>query len=116
MNEKIKSALEFADYHKSLTVQRQFLKEKLDSDLTFGYSGGIFKIDQSLITFTKFLIDCDRIENVPIIDANKNPIIVKNLTEFHQIILDKYFSATHYYVDKVEELKKARSIKDLGGL
>jgi len=116
MNEKIQSALEFADYHKSLTVQRQYLKEKLDSDLTFGYNGGIFKIDQSLINFTKFLIDSDRIENVPILDANKNPTIIKNIVEFHSTILDRYFSSTYSYIDKAEELKKARSVKDLSEL
>lgn len=113
MNEKIQEALEFADYHKSLTVQRQYLKEKLDADLTFGYSGGIFKIDQSLINFTKFLIDSDRIKDVPLIDSNKNPILIKDLVEFQKIILDKYFSATLFYIDKVEELKKARSSKDI---
>jgi hypothetical protein len=113
MDNKLKSALEYADYHKSLTVQRLFLKEKLDADLTFGYNGGIFKIDHELINFVNFLITNNRLESVPLLDLNKNPTIIKDLKEFQNIIIDKYFSSTSEYIDQVEDLKKARSVYDL---
>jgi hypothetical protein len=113
MDNKLKSALEYADYHKSLTVQRLFLKEKLDADLTFGFNGGIFKINHELINFVNFLISNDKIESVPILDSNKNPVIVADLTDFRNTILDRYFSATLEYIDRVENLKKARTIHDL---
>ncbi len=113
MDKKLQSALEYADYNKSITVQRQYLKEKLDSDLTFGHNGGIFKIDQTLINFTQFLIDKNRIIDVPLIDINKNPILINDIQQFQSIILDKYFSAVNYYIDKIGDLKKARSTVDL---
>ena len=104
MDNKLKSALEYADYHKSLTAQRLFLKEKLDADLTFGFSGGIFKINHELINFVNFLISNDRIESVPILDSNKNPVLITDLKDFQNIIVDRYFSATAYYIDQVETL------------
>jgi hypothetical protein len=113
MDNKLKSALEYADYHKSLTTQRLYLKEKLDADLTFGFNGGIFKIDHELINFVNFLISYNRIESIPVLDSNKNPVIITNLKEFSDKIIDRYFSATSEYIDHVEKLKKARSIYDL---
>jgi hypothetical protein len=113
MDNKLKSALEYADYHKSLTAQRLFLKEKLDAELTFGFNGGIFKINHELINFINFLIESDRLELVPILDSNKNPVMINNLKEFQVIIMDKYFSATASYIDQVEKLKKARTVYDL---
>jgi hypothetical protein len=113
MDKKLQSALEYADYNKSITVQRQFLKEKLDSDLTFGYNGGIFKIDQTLINFTQFLIDKNRVTDIPLIDVNKNPILINDIQQFQSMILDRYFSAVNYYIDKIGDLKKARSTVDL---
>jgi hypothetical protein len=113
MDNKLKSALEYADYHKSLTVQRLHLKEKLDANLTFGFNGGIFKINHELINFVNFLISNNRIELIPILDSNKNPVLISNLKDFSNIIIDRYFSATSEYIDCVEKLKKARSIYDL---
>jgi hypothetical protein len=50
---------------------------------------------------------------VPLLDLNKNPTVIKDLKEFQNIIIDKYFSSTSEYIDQVEDLKKARSVYDL---
>jgi hypothetical protein len=112
MDERLKRAVEYADHHRSLGIQRKIFKEKLDADLTIGYNGGIFKINQQLIVFTQFLIDKSRITDVPIVDLNGNPVIIKNIKEFQDLILDKYFSATGYYLSGIEKLKSIKS-KDI---
>ncbi len=113
MNEKLTKAIDFAKYRQSLAVKRKTIKEKVDAKLTFGANGGIFKIDQSLIAFTQMLIDQGRVKNVPMMDANDNPIMIEDLQAFRDDILDKYFSALLEYHNAVADLKKARSVEKL---
>ena len=49
MEAQLQQALDFSNYRQTLAVQRKTLKEKIDAKLTYGYNGGIFKIDRSLI-------------------------------------------------------------------
>lgn len=113
MEEILKKALEFSSYNQTLNIQRKLLKEKLDAKLTYGTAGGIFKIDRSLISFVQLLIDQDRIENIPLIDSNGNPVLIENLIEFKEEIFDRYFSATLEYLAEYDKIKKSRSIERL---
>lgn len=113
MNENLKQALEFSNYQITLSNQRKVSREKAESKLTFGFSGGIFKIDRSLISFVQTLIDLERVENVPILDVNENPILITDLIEFRDEILDRYFSVTLEYYNEYQEIKKSRSVNKL---
>jgi len=113
MNEMLKKALEFSNFKQSLSIQRKVLKEKLDARLTFGYEGGLFKIDQTLICFVKFMLDEDRTTDVVIIDANDNPILIKDLTAFKTEILDRYFTAVNESHVEYEKIKKSRTVESL---
>jgi hypothetical protein len=113
MDERLKQALDFSNYRQTLTVQRKQLKEKIDAKLTYGHNGGIFKIDKSLINFVRLLIDKGRIEEVPLLDSNDNPILVKNMIQFEEEILDRYFTAVYEYYEQHENLKKSRSVEKL---
>jgi hypothetical protein len=88
------------------------LREKLDSSLLYGYNGGIFKVDESLISFVNFLSDQGR-ANIPILDSNKNPILIENLKEFLDEILNVYFSAVLDYYNEYEKIKKNRTTEKL---
>jgi hypothetical protein len=88
------------------------LREKLDSSLLYGYNGGIFKVDESLISFVNFLSDQER-ANIPILDSNKNPILIENLKEFLDEILNVYFSAVLDYYNEYEKIKKNRTTEKL---
>lgn len=116
MDDILKSALEFSHYNQTLNIQRQLLKDKLSANLTYGSSGGIFKIDQTLITFVHLLLTRGRNENVPLIDLNNNPILIQDLTEFSNIIEDKYFTAMNEYFSEYNKLKKNRSVETLVSL
>lgn len=113
MDDRLKKALEFSNYQNTLSVQRQLLKEKLNSSLIYGYNGGIFKVTESLISFVQFLIDNDRISDIPILDSNSNPILIKDMKEFRDSILNVYFTVVVGYYAEYEKIKKNRTVEKL---
>jgi len=113
MEEEYKKALDFANYRQTLSIQRKTLKEKVDANLTYGYNGGIFKINRELLNFVEMLIYKDRSENVVILDANENPILVENLVDFREEVFDRYFNATFEYYEEYQKIKKSRTVEKL---
>jgi|TARA_B100002019_G_C21153426_1_gene539439 hypothetical protein len=113
MEEEYKNAMEFSKYRQTLAIQRKTLKEKIDAKLTYGFNGGIFKIDRNLLNFVEMLIYKDRSENVVVLDANENPILVEDLVKFRDEIFDRYFSASFEYYEEYQKIKKSRSVESL---
>lgn len=113
MQEQLKTALEFANYQQTFSIQRKQLKEKIDIKLTYGFNGGLFRIDQQLLTFVDMLCNNGRTSGVVIIDSNNNPVLVENMTEFKDEIFSRYFEATGEYFEKYQALKKSRSVEKL---
>ncbi|NBP58664.1 hypothetical protein EBU71_19415 [bacterium] len=113
MDTLLKQALDFSNYKQSLAIQRKALKEKIDARLTFGYNGGIFKIDRNLISFVQFLIGQERVNDVVLLDSNENPILVSDLAAFRDEILDRYFTSTNEYYQEYEKIRKSRSVEKL---
>jgi hypothetical protein len=113
MDERLQKALEFSNYRQTLSIQRKQLKEKIDARLTYGFNGGIFKIDRSLLTFVQMLLDQGRTTDVPLLDSNENPILVNNLEAFRDEILDRYFTSTYEYYEEYQKLKQSRSVEKL---
>lgn len=113
MNESLTKALDFANYRQSFAIQQKTIKEKIDAKLTIGHSGGVFKIDQSLLTFTDMLINSGRVSDVPFIDMNGNPVLIADLELFRTEIFDRYFSVCYEYFQEYEKLKKSRSVEAL---
>lgn len=113
MDDRLSTALEFANYRQTLAIQRKTLKEKINGRLTFGHSGGLFKIDRSLITFVQMLIDQGRTTDVPLMDENDNPVLVNDLQAFRDDIVDRYFTATLEYYTEYDNLKKSRTVEKL---
>lgn len=113
MDPRLKNALEFSDFRSTLNLQRQQLKDKLESDLVYGYNSGIFKIDAELISFVELLLTKGKTENFPLLDSNKNPIMIENLEKFRDDILDRYFTAVNLYHIETEKIKKNRTLKKL---
>lgn len=113
MDDQLQKALEFSNYRQTFAIQRKILKEKIDARLTYGYNGGIFKIDRSLLVFVQMLIDQDRTTGIPLIDSNNNPILIDNLIVFKDEILDRYFTSTFEYFSQYQTLKSSRSVDKL---
>ena len=53
MSSKLTKALEFANYRKTLNVQHNNLKAKVQTLLNYSINGGTFQIDQVLISFVQ---------------------------------------------------------------
>lgn len=113
MQEQLKKALEFANYKQTFSTQRKMLKEKAEANLTFGFAGGIFKINRELLTFVQMLCDEGRITGVVLLDIHDNPILVENLESFKDEIFDRYFTTTHEYYAHYQTLKKSRSVEKI---
>jgi hypothetical protein len=113
MQEQLKKALEFSNYRQTFSIQRKTLKEKIESKLTFGFGGGIFKINRELLTFVQTLCNEGRTTGVILLDVNDNPVLVENLEDFKDEIFDRYFTATNEYYEHYQNLKKSRSVEKL---
>jgi hypothetical protein len=113
MDERLKAALDFSNYRQTLAIQRKTLRERIESKLTYGCNGGIFKIDRSLLVFVQMLIDQGRTENVPMIDQNENPVLILDLKGFRDEILDRYFTATYEYHNEYQKIKASRTVEKL---
>lgn len=113
MEDQLKKALDFSNYRQSFSIQRKTLKEKAEAKLTYGFAGGIFKIDRSLISFVQMLVDKQRTSGVVLLDLNDNPVLIEDLEKFQEEILDRYFSVTNEYFEDYQNLKKSRSVEKL---
>lgn len=113
MDDQLKAALDFANFRQSFSIQQKTLKEKIQAKLTYGFNGGIFKIDRELISFVHILIEKGRTTGAVLLDQNENPILIDDLTSFQEEILDRYFSATNEYLESFQKLKKSRSVEKL---
>lgn len=113
MDDRLKKALDFANYRQTFTVQRKTLKEKIDARLTYGFNSGLFKIDQTLINFIHTLEAAGRTENIVLLDSNENPVLVENLESFKDEVFDRYFTATNEYYEEYKKLKSSRSVEKL---
>lgn len=113
MEDVFKKALEFSNFRQSFSIQRKVLKEKVDAKLTYGFNGGIFKIDRTLLTFVDMLISQERTDGVVVLDVNDNPILIENLLEFKEEIFDRYFTSTLEYHSEYQKLKQSRTTEKL---
>ena len=115
MDEQLKKALDFSNYQQTFSIQRKALKEKLNSKLTYGFNGGLFKIDRALIVFVDSLCNNNRTSGVVLLDSNENPVLVEDLLAFKDEIFSRYFEATNEYYEQYTTLKKSRSVEKLLG-
>jgi hypothetical protein len=113
MHEQLKKALEFANYQQTFSIQRRMLKEKIQAKLTYGYNGGLFYIDRTLLTFVEILCTKGRTSGAVILDSNENPILIDDLEKFRDEIFSRYFEATYEYAESYQALKKSRSVEKL---
>jgi hypothetical protein len=111
MDDRLQKALDFSNYRVSLFNQKENIKLKIETLLTFAINGGIFKISPELISFVKNIKDMGH-DYVVLIDMNQNPIEIQNLENFLNDITSKYFEATNYYYVEYTKLRKLRSVKE----
>ena len=113
MDQHLKQALDFANYQQTFSIQKKVLKERISAKLTYGFNGGLFRIDRILLTFVDMLCVKDRISGVVLLDANENPVLIDDLEEFRDEIFRIYFEVTNEYFEQHQKIKKSRSVEKL---
>jgi hypothetical protein len=111
MAAKLQTALEFSNYRQTLNNQKEVLKAKTESLLSYSINGGTFTIDRELITFVKTLID-DKHTDAVLLDIYMHPIAV-DLPNFYSEIMSRYFEVTNDYYVEYEKIKKARKVSSV---
>ena len=111
MAAKLQTALEFANYRQTLNNQKEVLKAKTESLLSYSINGGTFTIDRELITFVKVLID-DKYTDAVLLDVYNHPIAV-DLQNFYSEIMSRYFEVTNDYYVEYEKIRKARKVSSV---
>jgi hypothetical protein len=108
MSTRLTKALEFTNYRATLNNQKNQLKAKTQSLLSYSINGGSFTIDVPLITFCKQLLDEGQKE-VVLLDIYKNPIKV-DVAKFYDEIYSRYFEVTNDYYAEYEKLRQSRKV------
>jgi hypothetical protein len=105
MEKSLETIIKKSDRMLAVKMKRQSLKEKFDANITFGLNGGIFKIDQSMISFVNTIISLGKTQNVVLLDVNQTPILIEDLSCFQQQIVDQYFMSLGIYHAGYQDLK-----------
>lgn len=113
MDERLEKALEFSNYMVTLNNQKRVIKEKYYENLIYFSNGAQFTVTNELINFIGFMIDRDNTSNVVVTDDNEIPVMITDLNQFHDDILDVYFSASNDYYKSYSELKSKRRVEKL---
>lgn len=113
MDQQLKAALDFSNYQQTFSIQKKVLKERIAAKLTYGFNGGLFRIDRTLLTFVDMLCAKGRTTGVVLLDTNKNPVLVDDLEVFREELFQRYFETTNEYFDQYQKIKISRSVEKL---
>lgn len=114
MDDKLKNALDFANYAYTLHNQKKLLKQKFFDDCVLYYDAGKFTITRDLISYC--LNSQSKRENngsVIILDDNDIPIQVKDIDIFTGKIIEVYNQSLEDYYNEYQKLQSNKSVKGL---
>ncbi|PJB17183.1 MAG: hypothetical protein CO117_12640 [Flavobacteriaceae bacterium CG_4_9_14_3_um_filter_33_16] len=111
MDERVEKALKFANLKITQANQRENLRTQLYEKLILGVNGGLFDINQTLISFVSIL--ASKTDSAVILDKNNNPVLIENLNDFLDEILSRYMENTNLFYQDYTALNKARNVKNL---
>jgi len=115
MDEKLKAALDTANYMVTYNNQREMIKQEIKELLLYHENGHRFTINRELINFLNTVINMGHDEMV-ILDDFENPYMVDNTKKFLENIFGVYVESSNSYYYKFTELKKNRSIEKIVGV
>jgi hypothetical protein len=113
MDERTEKAFQITNYFATLASQKKIILEELDQSLIYYYNGGTFKITIELINFSKLLLDKGILSDAVLLDDNNIPVMVKDVSTFHETLFSTYFESVNAYASKYAEIRSKRKVKDL---
>ena len=113
MDERLEKAFAIANYRSTLSNQRRIINEEFEQQLVHYHNGGTFKVDPTLLTYTKMMLDLEYTHDVPFLDVNSFPVVIPDVKEFFDKILLQYITSLNVYSTKFAELRSKRKIGDM---
>jgi hypothetical protein len=107
LDERLEKALEAAKYRVTLFNQKENCKLKFKQSLTFSKNGGVFAVDQLLMSFVFSLVQRGQ-EQAILIDTNGNPINIEKLEDFLDEITDRYHQVTNDFLIEYKKIQSSR--------
>lgn len=105
-NDLLETAQSFINYQETLNHQRNFLKEKFQTDCTIAYNGGLFYIT------AEWLASLDTSFQW-VLDINAHPIFINDMEDLKNLATDTYKQALTYYGEEYQKLRRQRSVRSL---
>ena len=109
MDDKLKNALDFANYAHVLHNQKKLIKQKFIDNCVHYYNAGKFSITQDLIVYCLTY----KQKTCILLDDNNIPIKIDNLKEFTDAISQIYDKAKEQYFEEYKKLTSNKSVKGL---
>lgn len=112
MDERLKKALEFANYRQTLNIQLHKAKIRTESFLIIAKNGGSFSVNQELICFLDYLVRTGT-SRASLLDDNNIPIQISDIDSFLKEVTTRYFEVTNDYLREYQSIKKSRDVKSI---
>jgi len=110
--ELYKIASDQANFRAIFENQKEKLLEILEGDLIYPYNGGYFLMNPTLFLEIKMHLE-DELTYVSLLDINKNPINIIDLTDFYLTTRTLYKESLNKYKMGLAKIKKAKSVPKL---
>lgn len=115
MDDRLEKSIEQIKFRQTQQLKREQLRLKIENQLIYGSNGGIFNIDQDLLSFVDILLNRGETEFV-LLDQKNIPIYIVDLKAFSDEIWAIYKKSMLEYLADYTKLKRQRNVKSIVGM
>jgi hypothetical protein len=112
MDERLEKALDFANYRQTLANQKRNIRSRMQMLQMVHYNNGSFLADAVTIGLVNGLLTANK-KSAILLDTKETPVKIEDLTDFLNLLIEKYTEATNEYLTLLDKVNKARNIKKL---
>ena len=109
MDEKLKKALDFANYNHTLFNQKKIIYQDFLDNCVIYYNAGKFSVDKNLIVY----VSSYNKKELLLLDDNNIPIKIEDSKVFHKLIKGTYEKQLKIYYEKYEKLVANKTVQGL---
>lgn len=112
MDQRLKDALEHADYVTTFNNQKRILQQKFQKESILYYQGHAFTASVELLAFA-----INQSEDYWVIDNNKIPVHITKVLDFYEKLKETYHNATQNYGNEYAKmLENKKTVEGLFGV